>query len=72
MKPNLSNLTGAQLFDFYTSQNNEYKQVLFTAHEQIGDDLFKMLETAEKGGKKIVLKDSLEDVNDPPITIYIE
>lgn len=72
MRPDLSKLTGSELFSYYTSQNNEYKGVLFTAYQEIGAELFTMLETAVKEGKKIILKDSLEDVDDPPITIYIE
>jgi hypothetical protein len=72
MKPDLSKLSGEDLFDYYTSQNNDYKGVLFQAHIEIGDELFKMLEQAEKQGKKIAIKETLNDVDDPPITVYIE
>lgn len=72
MKLNLFKFSGQQLFDFYTSKGGDYSQVLFQAHLQIGDELFKMLEQAEKEGKKIVIKEDVQDVDDPPITIVIE
>lgn len=72
MKSDLSKLTGEELFGYYTSQGNKYRQVLFQVYLQIGDKLFKMLEKAEKEGKKIVIKESLQDVDDLPITTYIE
>ena len=72
MKPDLTKLSGEELFDYYTSQDSDYKAVLFQAHLEIGDKLFKMLEEAEKNGKKIAIKESMKDLNDPPITVYIE
>ena len=66
------NLTGWQLFEYYTSQNDDYKGILFQAHLEIGDEIFKMLEQAEKQGKKIAIKENLNNVDDPPITVYIE
>jgi len=71
MKPDLSKLNGKQLFDFYTSQNNDYKSILFQAHIEIGDGLFEMLEDAEKQGKKIAIKENRSNVDDPPITVFI-
>lgn len=71
-KPDLSKLSGSDLFDYYTSQDNDYKAILFQAHIQIGDELYKLLEQAEKEGKKIAIREDLGDVNDPPITVYIK
>lgn len=72
MKRDLSKLSGHDLFEYYTSQRDNYAQILFQLHLQISDEIFKMLEEAEKESKKIAIKDSLQGVNDPPITIVIE
>jgi len=50
-------MTGAELFELYTSTNNSYGQILNIAFLQIGFDLYPMLEEAESTGKKIELKD---------------
>ncbi len=71
-KPDLTGLTGEQLFDYYTSIYGEYEQTLFTAHSVIGDRLFKLLEKAEKQGKKIVLIEKMKNVYDPPISVIIK
>lgn len=71
-KPDLTALTGEQLFDYYTSIDGEYKQTLFTAHSVIGDRLFKLLEKAEMQGKKIVLAEKMKNVCDPPLSVIIK
>lgn len=68
----LSKLSGQQLFEYYTSQGGDYSQILFQSHIQIGNNLFSMLEIAEKEGKKIVIKEGFQDVDDSPISIYIK
>jgi hypothetical protein len=65
-------LTGEQLFDYYTGIDGEYKSVLFQAHVEIGDALFPMLEQAEKEGKKIVITEDMPEAYDSPTTISIE
>jgi hypothetical protein len=50
-------MTGAELFELYTSTNNSYGQILNIAFLQIGFDLYPMLEEAESTGKQIELKD---------------
>lgn len=72
MKPDLSQLTGEQLFDYYTGIEGEYKQTLFQAYTEIGNELFELLEKAEKEGKKVVIKEDIPDVNDSPVTVTIE
>ena len=67
-----ASLTGEELFEFYTSQEGEYRQTLFTAHMQIGDELFKLLEQAEMEGKKIVLQDEMNDTDDAPFSVILE
>lgn len=68
----LLKMTGQQLFDYYTDQAGEYGQILFTAHQMINDDIFPMLEKAEKENKKVALKTINGDVDDPIIEVVIE
>lgn len=70
-KPDLSNLSGEYLFDYYTSIDGEYKQTLFTAHLTIGDRLYKLLEKAEKQGKRIALVEKMSNVCNPPLSVKI-
>lgn len=65
-------MTGHELFEFYTSQGGAYSQTLFTAHLHIGDTLFSMLEDAEKQGKKIVIKEDMPGVDDSPVSIILK
>lgn len=65
-------LSGFELFEIYTSERNEYSQSLFTAHSIIGDELFIMLEQAEKQQKRVVIKTVLDDVDDPVMEVVIE
>ena len=57
-------MTGQQLFDKYTFEDNEYAQTLFTARMIIADDdvFFKKLEEAENLGKKISIVEIPEDL----------
>lgn len=68
----LSKFTGELLFEYYTSKQDDYAQTLGTAFMEVGDKLYGMLEQAQKTGKRITLKEDLQDVNDPPITVTIE
>lgn len=72
MKKPLLNLPGAEIFGIYTAQRNEYSQTLFTAYSLIGDDLFPMLEQAEKEQKKIALDAYRDDMDDPVIGVVIQ
>lgn len=72
MKPDLSKLSGEELFDYYTSKGGDYSQILFLAHLEISDRLFDKLKEAEKLGRKIAIKESISDIDDPPINVYIE
>lgn len=64
--------TGQDIFSYYMSIDGEYKQTLLTAHIQIGDKLFKLLEEAEKQGKKIVIKEDDTGADDAPFSVVIE
>lgn len=64
-------MKGQDLFEFYTSQDGPYSQVLFTAYREIGDDLFPMLEEAEEKGAKIILTHE-DGIDDAPITVKID
>jgi len=71
-KQDLSKMTGRQLLEFLTFQPGEYAQTLMTAFVSIGEDLFPMLEECQRTGKRIAILDSMTDVNDPPITVFME
>ncbi len=72
-KEHLLTLSGRELFDIYLSRNDEYSSVLLTAFVEIGDDLFPLLEKAERLGKKVTLIEDLSSgVFDPPKTITLE
>ena len=72
-KEYLLTLTGQELFDIYLSRNDEYSSILLTAYVEIGDDLFPLLEKAERLGKKVTLIQDLDSgVFDTPITVTLE
>lgn len=60
------------LFLYYTEEGGEYSQTLFQAQLEIGDDIYPMLEQAEKEDKKIVIVETMDDVEDPPIEVQIK
>lgn len=63
-------MNGQQLFDKLIEPRDEYSRVLFTALTIEGDNLYKMLEEAEKEGKKIVLKSPIDNgPSEPYVTI---
>ena len=68
----LTELTGLQLFEYYTSQSNEYSNTLHMARLELGEAIFPMLEQCEREAKRIVITEDLQDVLDSPITITIE
>lgn len=68
----LKTLSGRDLFLFYTDQGGEYSQVLLQAYLEIGDDLYPLLEQAEKEDKKIVIVETMDDVEDPTIDVQIK
>lgn len=67
-----NDMTGQELFELYTSEESDYKQVLMTAHMAIGDDLYKMLEKAERKGKKIAINEVPQGMDDGPIVPFIQ
>ena len=72
-KEHLLTLSGAELFDVYLSRHDEYSSVLLTAFIEIGDDLFPLLEKAERLGQKVVIKQDLDSgILDAPMTVTIE
>lgn len=70
--PDLTKLSGRDLFEYYTSKGGEYAQVLGLAFMEKGHDLFAMLEECERTGKHIVVTDDRDDIIDPPVTVSIE
>lgn len=70
-KPDLSDFSGQELFEYYTSKGGEYAQTLNQAFVEIREELFEMLEQAEKQGKKIIITEDIDDVMDSPVTISI-
>lgn len=68
----LKTLSGMDLFLYYTEEGGEYSQTLFQAQLEIGDDIYPMLEQAEKEDKKIVIVETMDDVEDPPIEVQIK
>lgn len=71
-KKELTELTGLQLFEYYTSQSNEYSNTLFTAQLELGEAIFPMLEQCERESKRVVITEDLQGVLDSPITITIQ
>jgi DNA-binding MarR family transcriptional regulator len=71
-KPDLTKLKGIELFEIYTSQGDEYAQTIRTAYATIGDDLFALLERAEREQKRITLNTVLNDVDDPVLDVVIK
>ena len=67
----LKTLTGKELFEYHTSLDNEYKGTLFHAFQEIGAELYPMLEKCEKEGKSIVVNEDIEGAFDSPITVSI-
>lgn len=61
-------MTGAELFELYTSANSSYAQILNKVFLHIGFDLYPMLEEAELSGKRIVPEDihRYSNINDQP------
>lgn len=53
-----SHMKGSDLFRYYTmtGTDHEYGSTLRTAHLQVGDSLFSMLEQCEREGKRIRLE----------------
>lgn len=68
----LTKLTGSELFEYYTSRNDEYASNLLTAYAQIKEGIFNMLEEAQKKGKRIAIDEEIPGVIDSPLTITIE
>lgn len=68
-----SKMTGGQLFDYYTSvhEDREYGSTLLTAHSEIGNKLFPMLEKCEREGKRIALQETMSGVLDPPLEVVL-
>lgn len=70
-------MNGRDLFTYYTMVygDHEYENTLFSAHLEIGDALFPMLERCEKEGKRIHLKYDEElqsaGVSDCPFEVII-
>lgn len=60
-------MTGQQIFeqktvrDYTGSEADEYAQLLMSIFMHIGNDLYPLLEKAEKEGKKVDLKDVEKD-----------
>lgn len=71
-KKELTELTGLQLFEYYTSQSNEYSNTLFMAQLELGEAIFPMLEKCERESKRVVITEDLQGVLDSPITITIQ
>ena len=72
-KEYLLTLTGQELFDIYLSRHDEYSSILLTAYVEIREDLFPLLEKAERLGKKVtIIQDMVSGVFDPPITVTLE
>lgn len=67
----LKTLSGKELFEYYTSLDNEYIGTLFQAFQEIGEELYPMLEKCEKEGKSIVINEDIEEAFDSPITVSI-
>jgi hypothetical protein len=70
-KPDLSKLSGQNLFEYYVSRGGEYSSVLNQAFSEIGHDLFTMLKTCERTGRRISITEDLEGVIDSPVTVAI-
>lgn len=50
-------MNGEDLFEIYVSKHDEYAGVLCMARTLIGEKLLPMLESCEKTGKKIEIKE---------------
>lgn len=72
-KEKLKKMSGADLLDYYLSKHDDYSGVVLDAYVRIRDDLFPLLEEAERSGKKIILE--MEDVSsgilDSKVTITV-
>lgn len=51
-------MNGKQLFKKYTDSDNEYAQTLLTIYRNIGEDIYQLLENAEKEDKELAINDS--------------
>jgi hypothetical protein len=71
-KPDVTKIKGVDLFEIYASQGDEYAQTIMTAYATIGDDLFTLLERAEREQKKIALNTVIDDVDDPVFEVVIK
>jgi len=66
-----SKWSGIELFEFFSTQDPKYGKILNQAYLEIGDDIYTLLERAEKEGKKIVLVEQRKGVDDPPLSVEI-
>lgn len=46
-------MTGKQLFEKYTEPRDDYARLLLTLRLNLGDQLHRLLEQAEKAGKRL-------------------
>ena len=50
-------MTGEQLFDSYIEAKTPYANVLWTIFMNIGDQIYPLLDKADKAGKKLAIKE---------------
>lgn len=50
--------SGKEIFDHYTAVRSKYSQTLLTIHAYIGDQLFPILEEAERQDKMVAIDES--------------
>lgn len=65
-------MKGIDLFEKILSEGGEYAQTVQTAFSVIGNDLFTMLEKADREGKKIEISESENDTTDPEIKVFLK
>lgn len=51
-------MTGKELFEKYTKARDEYARTLLTIEVNIGDEIYPLLEQAEREGKKLEIDES--------------
>lgn len=65
-------MKGIELFEQILSEGGEYAQTVKTAMSVIGEDVFSLLEQAEKEGKMIEISESQSDTTDPEIKVFLK